>query len=383
MMTPFQRLVALCQPKPAEVVTRVMLEQEYWLFDRDLLRERPDLQAGQFLFGEYVKPHEVLLVAIDKAESSRERIREAALARHFVAVFHPQKKIRWTPEIKGGISLLDPKKETLLFCLLAGVVCEAIHEHRGLLSAALDTSSDITPIGLSEEAARRIESMIGWRPSSTLTPFFSFSNGGLCFLAGSSETFMLQIFEAIVSDQLALRLDELENALSREKGDKQEILSKYAAQVLDRVAPLVLSAQMLENAAPLPNNWLEGKTARALQHVLSDRELADKMNHLFESHARRIEAEAKLIVDVFSKKIVPALVKFQKNTLFQASMRVGQEIEQLGVKAADLGWQAKATVFSELLVPKIEELKRNITALEKLVGKEVWPLPSVSPRNHL
>lgn len=377
-MHPFQRLVALCQKKPAEVVTRVMLEQEYWLFDRAILQERPDLQAGQLLFGEPSKPGEVMLVPVHQVEKTREQIQETALRRNQIAVFHPEKRIQWAPEIKGGAFLLDPKRDPLLFLFIAVAVLQAIQDHRGLLSAALDSPFDTPPIGLSQEVADVMALTLGWSPILAERPLFSLQNGGVFLSAGSSESFTLQIFEAVVVDQLTLLLDEAESCLARQKGERNSILRQAATQWLKEVASLLFARREAGTVSLGPLNWSDGKTARALQPVLSDQELARKMNALFESHARKIEEEAKLIVDVFGRLIVPALAKFHENPLLQASLRMGQDIEQLGAKAAGLGWQAKATVFSKLLAPKVAELKRNIAALEKLVGKEVWPLPPLS-----
>lgn len=51
------------------------------------------------------------------------------------------------------------------------------------------------------------------------------------------------------------------------------------------------------------------------------------------------------------------------------------EMEKIQKQTSDLGWEAKAKVFCELVAPKMEQARKSVDLLEQMVDNSLWPLP--------
>ena len=50
-------------------------------------------------------------------------------------------------------------------------------------------------------------------------------------------------------------------------------------------------------------------------------------------------------------------------------------VELLQKNSNELGWEAKAKVFSELMVSKMDALRKAVDALELQIDDDLWPFP--------
>ena len=138
--------------------------------------------------------------------------------------------------------------------------------------------------------------------------------------------------------------------------------------------------------------------------VLSEKEIKARMEVLLENYAKTINIEAKTMIDMASKQIIPAVIKYatslagsintitaagvtavgvQKNLLNETSELLEETqkaldeliaIENAGCEMED--GEAKAKYYYEKVTPAMEALRAPVDKLEMIVDKEMWPMPS-------
>ncbi len=50
-------------------------------------------------------------------------------------------------------------------------------------------------------------------------------------------------------------------------------------------------------------------------------------------------------------------------------------MEKVQKQTQDLGWEAKAKVFCDLVDGKMEQARKSVDRLETLIDNALWPLP--------
>ncbi|MDY5846180.1 MAG: glutamine synthetase III [Bariatricus sp.] len=138
-------------------------------------------------------------------------------------------------------------------------------------------------------------------------------------------------------------------------------------------------------------------------HVFTKAELESRAEIKYENYAKALNIEAKTMIDIASKQIVPAVVKYTK-TLADTVIAVKEAGADASVQAellaevttllnetkkalkalSDITEEAagkeEGKVQSEFyhfsVVPAMEALRKPVDELEMIVDKEVWPMPS-------
>jgi len=138
--------------------------------------------------------------------------------------------------------------------------------------------------------------------------------------------------------------------------------------------------------------------------VFTEAELVSRAEVKFENYAKTINIEAKTMIDMASKQIIPAVIKYatslagsintitaagvsavgvQKNLLNETSALLEKTqkaldelvaIENEGCTMED--GEEKAKYYHEKVVPAMEALRAPVDKLEMIVDKEMWPMPS-------
>lgn len=256
------------------------------------------------------------------------------------------------------------------------------------------------------------------------TSFFAFTGNKFEFRAvGSSAncSFPITVINSIVADSLQLILDEIADAVG-DRHLESDALFEAALPVVRKflkIAQPVLfngnnySAEWEQEAASrgLPNirksfhafsQLLEKRTAQVFQGVLNEQELHSRYEILAEQYAKTMQIETNLMSELFRTQILPASIQDQKNraqslaalkelgfksephqmeSLQTMTARIEQaivavdEMEKIQKQTLDLGWEAKAKVFCELVAPKMEQARKAVDQLELIVDNSLWPLP--------
>lgn len=139
--------------------------------------------------------------------------------------------------------------------------------------------------------------------------------------------------------------------------------------------------------------------------VFSKAELESRAEIEYEFYAKRINIEAKAMVDIARKQIIPAVIEYttrlassintvrdassqadvttQESLLVQVSdnLKIAKDkldnLESLIPKAQDIiETSKKAIYFHDEIIPAMNELRAPVDKLEMLVDKDAWPMPS-------
>ena len=138
-------------------------------------------------------------------------------------------------------------------------------------------------------------------------------------------------------------------------------------------------------------------------HVFTKAELESRAEIKYETYAKAINIEAKTMIDIASKQIIPAVIKYTKsladtvNSVLAAGAEASVQIEllnevstllsdtkaaltkliDLDAKSTEIPEGAKlAHYFHDEIIPTMDELRAPIDRLEMIVDKEMWPMPS-------
>ena len=137
--------------------------------------------------------------------------------------------------------------------------------------------------------------------------------------------------------------------------------------------------------------------------VFTKTELESRAEIQYEIYAKAINIEAKTMIDVASKQIIPAVIGYTKNLAdtinavtaagAKATVQVGllnqtsdllEETEAALGKLTELTAEAatiediekQARFFHDSIVPAMAALRAPVDKLEMIVDKEAWPMPS-------
>ena len=250
---------------------------------------------------------------------------------------------------------------------------------------------------------------------------FAFTGNKFEFrMVGSSDTVATTntVLNTIVSDAFREAADILEKSTDFEK-DVQELTDRYLAE----------HRRIVFNGNGYSEEWVEEAARRGLPNiptmvdaipvfnseksvklfesfgVFTRSELDSRVEILYETYSKTRNIEAKTMIDMAGKSIIPAVIGWvgelgmsmssvreacpdadvsaQEELLKQTSELLGEAQRALNAlrrvtdesaAVSDPGEQAKA--FRDVVLPAMEALRRPVDALEMIVDKEVWPMPS-------
>ncbi len=127
--------------------------------------------------------------------------------------------------------------------------------------------------------------------------------------------------------------------------------------------------------------------------VLSSRELESRAEVLYEIYAKRIRIEARVMLHMAAKDYIPAVIGYLRTLdrtepvqcrlyeriagLLAQTSRFREELEQQTAVADGLSdTKAVAEAFRNGVVPVMQALRNAVDAMEMLVGREYWPVPT-------
>ena len=139
--------------------------------------------------------------------------------------------------------------------------------------------------------------------------------------------------------------------------------------------------------------------------VMSEAELRARVAVLFETYCKTISIEAKTMIDMVNKKIIPAVERYLCSLAKTASLKCevcgesvislekelilkltelcesinksAQTLKDLAVKAKSIGSsRASAEYYRDFVCPEMARLRLVVDAAEQLTPADIWPLPS-------
>lgn len=377
----------------------------------------------------------------------------------FAGVNGSGKHNNWSITTDDGKNLLEPGKtphENIQFLLVLTCILKAVDIHADLLrESAADPGNDhrlganeappaIISVFLGEQLEDVLEQLISTGEAThslkggtletgakTLpdlakdatdrnrTSPFAFTGNKFEFrMVGSRDSIAAPnvVLNTIVAEAFAEACDILEKADDFDEA-VHDLIKKYAAE----------HYRIVFNGNGYSEEWVAEAERRGLPNIKSmveaipaittDKavalfekynvftraELESRAEIQFETYAKAINIEARAMIDIARKQIVPAVIKYTKsladtiNAVKEAGADTSVQLEMLQESTVLLGkakealgnlekvtaeaaekeeGQVQATFYHEFVFPAMEALRTPVDELEMIVDKEIWPMPS-------
>ena len=405
--------------------------------------------------------HNQIMMRILKKVASRHGMRCLLHEKPFAGVNGSGKHNNWSLTSDDGVNLLDPGKnphENKMFLLVLACILKAVDEHADLLRvSAADVGND-QRLGGNEAPAAVISVFLGVQLEDVLdeilkngeathsikgekfatgvttlpdfrkdatdrnrTSPFAFTGNKFEFrMLGSQDSLSNcnVVLNTIAAEAFEEACDRLEKA---EDFDKE--LNALIVEYTEKHKRIIFSGngyskEWQEEAKQrgLPNlptlvDAIPGLTTDAaidmFEHfkVFTKAELEARAEIQYEIYAKAINIEARTMIDMATKQIIPAVVKYttvlaesvnqvraagktynvsvQEKLLEKTSALLAESYEALNhlaevtaeIEKKEEGPE-RARYCLDVIMPAMTELRTPVDALEMIVDKEMWPMPS-------
>lgn len=377
----------------------------------------------------------------------------------FAGVNGSGKHNNWSITTDDGINLLDPGKtphENIQFLLVLTCILKAVDKHADLLrESAADVGNDhrlganeappaIISVFLGEQLEDVLEQLIstGMATKSikggvlhtgvkTLPDFtkdatdrnrtspFAFTGNKFEFrMVGSRDSIASPniVLNTIVAEAFADACEVLENARDFDIA-VHDLIKEYATQ----------HQRIVFNGNGYSDEWVTEAERRGLPNIksmvdaipalISDKavelfskfgvftraELESRVEIQYEAYAKAINIEARTMIDIAGKQILPAVIHYTKelaetiisvkeagskanvqsrlldktSDLLEAAENALDKLSEVTLNAAHKAdGEEQARYFHDAVMPAMDALRAPVDQLEMIVNKELWPMPS-------
>ncbi len=406
-------------------------------------------------------------VATDHNQITMDTMQKVALRHGFVCLLHEKpfagvngsgKHNNWSLCTDTGVNLLEPGNtphDNMVFLVFLCAVIRAVDKYSGILRASVATPANdhrlganeappaIVSIFLGEQLSDIFEQLASGKAKSskqggemkvgvtTLPPLpkdstdrnrtspFAFTGNKFEFrMVGSSQSTAGPMF--VLNTIVAETLSEIADELGKSKNivaDTQKVLQRIAKE----------HARIIYNGDNYIEEWAKEAQKRGLpnvrnsvdsiltiyepehvklfskHNVLNKVELHARMEILLENYAKTLNIEAKTMINMGRRQILPAAMTFageiagtiddlaeagikaaaQKELAEKVCELIAKLAENLDVLEAALAKakevekaDKKALAFKDRVIPAMVDVRAVADELESLVDAELWPLPT-------
>ena len=379
----------------------------------------------------------------------------------FAGVNGSGKHNNWSITTDDGINMLDPGKtphENFQFLLVLGAIMKAVDKHADLLRESASDVGNDHRLGANEAPPAIISMFLGEQledvvmqlidkgdatssiqkgklktGASTLpdlnkdatdrnrTSPFAFTGNKFEFRMVGSQDSVAQaniVLNTIVAEAFSEACDVLEKADDFELA-VHDLIKEYAVE----------HQRIVFNGNGYSDEWVEEAAKRGLPNIKSmvdaipaytapesvaafekfgvftKPELESRVEIEYETYAKTINIEAKAMIDIAGKQIIPAVIKYttelgqslatvktacadadvstQTELLKETSALLAetkaaltklQEVTEQGGKMEE--GRAQAAYYRDTVKTVMDELRAPVDKLEMIVDKDLWPMPS-------
>ncbi|HAH43869.1 MAG TPA: glutamine synthetase type III, partial [Planctomycetaceae bacterium] len=377
----------------------------------------------------------------------------------FAGVNGSGKHVNWSMGSSSQGNLLDPgdtPHENAQFLLFCGAVIRAVHKYQGLLRAVVASASNDHRLGANEAPPAIISIFLGDQltdvfqqikagganssiPKGTLTvgvdvlpPLpkdagdrnrtspFAFTGNRFEFRAvGSNQSIAgpLVAMNTIVADSLEYCATKLEEATGGDPSKLHGELQKLLTEIMNEHGAIIfngdgysdewhaeaakrglLNLKTTVDALPVLETQ-EVKDLFTKYEVLSERELASRLEIYLEQYIMSIKVELNLTVKIAKTMIFPAAIRYQgelvsncaslkmldydfdTNTLDKVTELVKALQDGIAELEAAAGGEpedmlSEATHCCHTILPLMNKVRATADELEGIVADDLWPLPT-------
>ena len=405
--------------------------------------------------------HNQLVMETLKQVAYRHNLQCLLHEKPFAGVNGSGKHNNWSLCTDDGINLLDPGKmphDNIQFLLILTCVLRAVDRHAELLrESAADVGNDhrlganeappaIISVYLGEQLEDVLDQLVSTGSAThslkrermktgvqTLPDFakdatdrnrtapFAFTGNKFEFrMVGSRDSVASStiVLNTIVAEAFAEASDYLEQAEDFDMG-VHDLIKKYAVE----------HERIVFNGNGYSQEWVEEAARRGLPNlptmvetipylttdktvnlfekfgVFNRAELESRAEIKYETYAKVINIESRAMIDIASKHIIPAVIKYitslansinevksacafvdvsVQSELLEESSKLLADTRMALKRLIELTDEAtkmkrgkeQAEFFRNEVVPVMEALRRPVDELEMIVNKEMWPMPS-------
>ena len=377
----------------------------------------------------------------------------------FAGVNGSGKHNNWSITTDDGINLLDPGKtphENIQFLLVLGAVMKAVDTHADLLRESASDVGNDHRLGANEAPPAIISMFLGEQLEDVVMQLIdkgdatnSIQNGKLktgastlpdlnkdatdrnrtspfAFTGNKFEFRMVGSSDSIAPANVVLNTIVAESF--REIADELEKADNFDMACHDMIKKLFTEHhRIVFNGNGYSDEWVEEAERRGLPNIKSmvdavpaltapkaiklfesfgvftESELRSRAEIKYEAYAKAINIEAKSMIDIASKHIIPAVVSYttelansviavseagvdsstQKELLDEVTKYLKEmkaalkKLTEVTEKASDITeGKEQATYFRDVVKVAMDELRAPADKLEMIVDKEFWPFPS-------
>ena len=377
----------------------------------------------------------------------------------FAGVNGSGKHNNWSITTDDGINLLDPGKtphENVQFLMILTCILRAVDRHADLLrESAADVGNDhrlganeappaIISVFLGEQLEDVLEQLISTGSAThslkggklhtgvkTLPDFakdatdrnrtspFAFTGNKFEFRMVGSRDSVAEcnvVINTIVAEAFSDACDRLEKAEDFELA-VHDLIKEYATE----------HQRIVFNGNGYSEEWVEEAKRRGLPNinsmveaipalvtdkaiqlfgkfgVFTEAELRSRAEIQYEGYSKALNIEARAMIDIASKHIIPAVMRFSRNLagtvneiktagadvtvpmnmlkdttalLSQTKLALAKLQEAADQAAAMENGREQAEYYHKVVFKDMEELRVPVDKLEMIVDKEEWPMPS-------
>lgn len=377
----------------------------------------------------------------------------------FAGVNGSGKHNNWSLTTDDGINLLDPGKtphENLQFLLVLTCVLKAVDVHADLLRESASDAGNDHRLGAHEAPPAIISVFLGDQLEDVLAQMMSTGTATHSLRGGVLETGVKTLpnvakdatdrnrtspfaftgnkfeFRMVGSrDSIAESTVVLNTIVAEAFSEACDVLEQaddFDAALHDLIKQYASEHQrIIFSGNGYSQEWVEEAQRRGLPNISSmvdaipalvtdkavalfekfgvftKAELESRVEIQYESYAKLINIEARAMIDIASKQIIPAVIKYTKsladtvNAVSAAGVEASVQIELLAETSALLSdtrvalakltdvlaiasdkseGEEQARYFHDTVMPAMSELRTPVDQLEMIVDKEMWPMPS-------
>lgn len=378
----------------------------------------------------------------------------------FAGVNGSGKHDNWSLVTDDGINLLEPGKtphDNVQFLLILSCILKAVDKHADLLrESAADVGNDHR-LGANEAPPAIISIYLGEQLEDVVDQLVSTGiadhsiNGGrlltgvrtlpnlakdatdrnrtspLAFTGNKFEFRMVGSRDSVASPNIVLNTIVAE--AFREASEFLEKAENFDMAVHDLIKiNCAEHRRIIFNGNGYSQEWVEEAKRRGLSnltsmvdaipvlisdqsvevfekfHVFNRTELESRVEVKYETYSKTINVEARAMVDIASKQIIPAVIRYSKSLAdainsIQATGFADTDVEMDLLKETSAllketqralavlreridaaskmeDGKEKAEFYHEKVYPVMEELRKPVDELEMIVDKDMWPMPS-------
>ena len=403
--------------------------------------------------------HNQLVMETLKKVAGRHGLQCLLHEKPFAGVNGSGKHNNWSITTDDGINLLEPGKtphENVQFLLVLGAVMKAVDTHADLLRESASDVGNDHRLGANEAPPAIISMFLGEQLEDVVMQLIdkgdatnSIQKGKLktgastlpdlnkdatdrnrtspfAFTGNKFEFRMVGSSDSIAPANVVLNTIVAESF--REIADELEKADNFDMACHDMIKKLFTEHhRIVFNGNGYSDEWVEEAERRGLPNIKSmvdavpaltapkaiklfesfgvftESELRSRAEIKYEAYAKAINIEAKSMIDIASKHIIPAVVSYttelansviavseagvdsstQKELLDEVTKYLKEmkaalkKLTEVTEKASDITeGKEQATYFRDVVKVAMDELRAPADKLEMIVDKEFWPFPS-------